>query len=474
MPTSFEKYLTDWLGTSLWECKTLPQAGSSRQYYRVEASNKNYILTVGDDLLENETFIAIANWFNNNNCNAPKVLFSNNEQVYLQEDLGSESLYGIVKKDGFSDSTIQQYQLVIDELINWQSKSHKKFNWQLCQPIKKFSEQAFKWDFNYFKYYFAKISTISYDEGRLEKDFNTLAEYLMQADGNYFVIRDFQSRNIIFKDNRPYFIDFQGGRKGAAQYDLASLLFQASVNMPNTLRQQLLDYYIKQAQTQLAISSDFKAFYYAFVWARQLQVLGAYGFRGLYEGKSYFTKSIPLAIKNIEWLISNNLITIELPELTAFFKQLIDCEWHKQFEYTLDEKKLTVSINSFSYKKGGIPKDLSDNGGGFVFDCRGLPNPHRIETIRPFNGTQQPVIEYLEKQDKAQKFFSNMCALVEPSIENYIERKFTHLQINFGCTGGKHRSVFNAQKLYAYLGEKYDINLKLNHIEQEITATNKA
>lgn len=469
-----EKELKKWLKGVHFNIVALPQSGSSRKYYRIETKAKNYILTVGNDSTENETFIAIANWFNQHNCNAPQVLFSNNNQLYLQEDLGDESLFDLIKKNGFNESTIQQYKLVIDELINWQTQSYQKFNWQLCQPITQFNQQAFKWDFNYFKYYFAKISNIAYDETRLEIDFENLSGYLMKANHDFFVIRDFQSRNIIFKEKKPYFIDFQGGRKGPAQYDLASLLFQASVNMPNHLRQKLLDYYLTEAQSQLSINSNFKAYYYGFVWARQLQVLGAYGFRGLYQGKSYFTKSIPFAINNIKWLIDNNSLEIELLELTQFFNKLIKSNWHQQFEYPLNDKKLTISINSFSYKKGGVPKDLSDNGGGFVFDCRGLPNPHRIETIRPFNGTQKPVIDYLEKQDLVTDFFNNVCALIEPSIENYIERKFTHLQVNFGCTGGKHRSVFNAQKLYEYLGKKYDIHLTLNHIEQGIKATNKA
>jgi hypothetical protein len=266
------------------------------------------------------------------------------------------------------------------------------------------------------------------------------------------------------KDDKVFFIDFQGGRKGALQYDVASMLYDAKANIPQDLRTEFLSFYINVLKNYTKVdTASFIEHYYGYVFIRIMQALGAYGFRGFYEKKQHFLQSIPFAIENIKWLLKNVKLPIDLPVLMDVMNQIVDSKWLKQFQ--ADKQKLTVTINSFSYKKG-IPEDNSGNGGGFVFDCRALPNPGRYENYKNLSGKDEPVIRFLESEPETGYFFANTCRLVNQSVETYMKRDFSNLMVNFGCTGGQHRSVFFAEKLRKYLVNKFDIQILVNHTEQ--------
>jgi hypothetical protein len=320
-----------------------------------------------------------------------------------------------------------------------------------------------QWDLNYFKYYYLRPSGIDYNEQNLEDDFNTLIEYLLKTDANYFMYRDFQSRNIMVVENEPWFIDYQGGRKGPLQYDVVSLLFQAKANLPESFREQMLSYYISELKKHIKVNEPlFREQYDGFVLVRTLQVLGAYGYRGFFEQKPHFMESAKFAIQNLQWLQGHSSLPINTPELEYCINALTTEE-----STQVKTDKLTVQINSFSYKKNGIPKDNSGHGGGFVFDCRSLPNPGRYQEFKSLSGLDKPVIDFLEKEPAIHKYAQSVLNITSQAIENYMERKFDHLSISFGCTGGQHRSVYNAERLYRELKAKYDINISLNHLMKD-------
>ncbi len=460
--------------------EALPASASPRKYYRLlTKDNQSYIGVHGNDQLENKTFIELANWFRSKELNVPEV-FVKNDEFYIQEDLGNESLYGLVQKHWlnskeqteFPSILLEKYQSVIKELIQWQTKGTEHFDFELCKPVQAFDAKALHWDFNYFKYYFAKLCGIPFDESALQTDFDKLCAFLMKADRKYFMHRDFQSRNILFKAEKPYFIDFQSGRRGPLYYDLASLLYQSSVQLPEATREALFNFYLEESAKEMPVETHAVEFFYGFVGARLLQVLGAYGFRGLLEKKPYFLKSIPNALHNINYLFNSGKIPLHLPALQSLFQNLNNSGWAEQFRFELPENELTVSIHSFSYKKKGFPFDLSGNGGGFMFDCRAIHNPGRYDAYKQLTGRDKGVIDFLEEEGEILHFFENAKAMVDASIQKYMKRNFQHLQVGFGCTGGQHRSVYCAEKLFDYLNNKYPIRLRLSHDEQNIFETN--
>ena len=271
-------------------------------------------------------------------------------------------------------------------------------------------------------------------------------------------------------DNKPFFIDYQGGRKGPLQYDLASLLFSPKTGLNPVQREVMLEYYIKVLESYFTFDrKEFINFYYAFALARIMQAIGAYGFRGIYEHKANFRSSIPLAIENLKWIKDNNHITIELPEIYRIIDSLAQSEWAQKFD--LPANKLTVRVTSFSYKKG-IPADPSENGGGFVFDCRGLPNPGRFPEYKNQTGLDEPVIQYLEQFDEVKRFQQHVRDLVKISLDEYLSRGFNHLMVSFGCTGGQHRSVYNAESFARWLENNFAVNVVLFHNEMKTIKAN--
>jgi hypothetical protein len=275
--------------------------------------------------------------------------------------------------------------------------------------------------------------------------------------------RDFQSRNILVRNDQLYFVDYQGGRKGALQYDVASLLFQAKNNFSNETRTELLTFYLVQLNQRKNINqNEFKKYYYGYVIIRLLQTLGAYGFRGYYENKTHFLLSIPYALKNLQWLVDEKHLPGKLPELKNIFDSILKNEELKKLDIGQQNKKLKVTINSFSYKDG-IPKDYSGNGGGFVFDCRSLDNPGRYPEYINSTGLDENVIGFLREKNDVKEFLNSIFSIIDESVKKYINREFKDLMINFGCTGGQHRSVFCAESLARHLRENFNVVVELDH-----------
>jgi hypothetical protein len=325
------------------------------------------------------------------------------------------------------------------------------------------------WDFNTFKYYFLKLAKIPFDEQALEDDMHRFSDYLLETDTENFMFRDFQTRNIMIKNGEPYFIDYQGGRKGALQYDLASLLYQSKANIPQDIREELVDHYLDTAEKLTIIDrKKFREHFYNYVLMRCIQVFGTYGFRGLYERKEYFIKSIPFAIRNVKFVLENAKPPIKIPELEKALRAVVATKAFEPFDKIKGSSSLlTVKIHSFSYKRG-IPEDTSGHGEGFVFDCRFIHNPGRYEPYKKLTGRDESVINFLQHHSNITEFLNEAFRIVDKAVENYIERSFTNLAVNFGCTGGQHRSVYSADALAKHLTEKYGVKVELKHIEQEL------
>ena len=332
-----------------------------------------------------------------------------------------------------------------------------------CYPAAEFDTRSIMWDLNYFKYCFLKATGLEFSEDRLEDDFQALAEVLMRSKSSTFMYRDFQSRNVMIKDGQPWFIDFQGGRKGPYFYDVASFLWQAKANFPDGLRHELIKEYIDALKKYKPVDEEyFLEQLRHFVLFRTLQVLGAYGYRGYFEKKPHFLQSVPFALANLRAILDKPFV--EYPYLDSMLRQLVDM---KQFSDELQKRTLTVKVMSFAYKKG-IPNDTSGNGGGFVFDCRAVNNPGKYERYKPFTGLDKEVIKFLEDDGEITTFLDHCRALVDASVRRYIDRGFSNLMVCFGCTGGQHRSVYCAQHMAEHIHSLFNVKVELFHREQNI------
>jgi len=444
----------------------LPQSGSARQYFRIVSENHSVIGTYNEDRAENEAFISFTKHFLRKNLAVPKIFAENLEKhVYLQEDLGDETLFSRLESERsgseFPKSMLSIYKKVITKLIEIQTIGGKDLDYSVAYPRAAFDAQSVLWDLNYFKYHFLKLAYVPFNEQLLENDFQRFTEFLAQADSQYFLFRDFQSRNVMLKDDEVYFIDYQGGRRGALQYDLASLLYDSKAEIPDDVKHDLKEFYKTELEKVGLSTRYFDKFYPAFVLVRLLQAMGAYGYRGFFEGKSHFLESIEPAVKTLETVLQNADFLNQMPHLKLVLQSVTHSEKLKQIS---EKQKLTVSIKSFSYKRG-IPYDTNGNGGGFVFDCRFPENPGRVEGIKEFCGKDAPVIEFLEQHGEIQPFLESIFDLLTPVIKKYIKRKHKHLAVWFGCTGGKHRSVYCAEKTAEFLHKNFDVKIDLKHTE---------
>lgn len=462
-----------WSGESATAIDKLPASGSKREYYRIKNNGRSVIGAINDDYDENVAFIEFSRYFKDQGLAVPEILYVDlDNDAYLIEDLGDTTLFNYLLKlrsnGDFPDSLKEIYKKVLLELPKFQIDSAKKINYSVCYPRARFDRQSMQWDLSYFKYYFLKLADIPFNEQLLEDDFNQLIDFLQSVDTDYFLYRDFQSRNIMIKNEELFFIDYQGGRKGALQYDLASLLYDSKADIPQEVRQELLDFYIDNLANYITVNpKEFRQSYYGYVLIRMMQAMGAYGFRGFYEKKTHFLQSIPYALKNLEWILNNVALPIAIPNLWKVLESLTKSEKLQKYKPKKKRKStMSVSINSFSYKHG-IPEDSSGNGGGYVFDCRAIHNPGRYDKYKALNGKDKAVIDFFAKESDMHEFLDNVFALIDMSVEKYEERNFTHLMVNFGCTGGQHRSVYCAEKLAEHLRSKYSVQISLWHREQD-------
>ncbi len=452
----------------------LPQSGSDRIYFRIFTNEGNCIATYNENVKENGTFIYYSKHFGERNLPVPEIYAVNDAQtIYLQQDFGDRSLLNELEEHGYTDFVYRLFQKSLKALALLQINGHKNIDYNYCLTSKEFGKQAIMSDLLYFKYYFLDPLKIAYDKEKLIDDFEALSNYLTHVPNKYFMFRDFQSRNIFIKDDEVHFIDYQGGMQGALQYDVASLLWQAKANLPDDWKNSLLDYYIDCVSEILNAPVDrvrFTSQYNGYVLIRLLQVLGAYGFRGLFERKAHFLISIPLALNNLKWFLENKNTGIALPEFERILELIVRDDVIQKFRPVQADatSPLVVKINSFSFLKTGYPKDESKNGGGFVFDCRGLLNPGRFEEYKLINGRNKVVMDFLDQQTKMPEFLNSVYNIVDIAVEDYIKRGFSSLMISFGCTGGQHRSVYAADALARHLRNKFRVVIDLNHIEQGI------
>lgn len=460
-----------WASESVQKITPLAQSGSDRKYYRLKSENRTALGVYNHDAKENLAFVEFSKQFLSQGLRVPQIYAEEvTQDIYLLEDLGDTTLFAFLSKEkekaAFTDELRVYYRKVLRALPQFQIEVGKKLDYSLCYPRSKFDEQSMMWDLNYFKYYFLKLAQIPFDEQALEDDYRVFVNYLLETDQDYFLYRDFQSRNIMIKDEEVYFIDYQGGRKGALQYDLASLLYDAKAEIPQAVREELLGFYIEELKHYVKVEEQaFRKHFTAYVLIRIMQAMGAYGFRGFYEKKAHFLASIPPALDNLEYVLAQLDLPIELPTLLPVLKQLVKSE--KLRVLGANRSNLVVSVNSFSFKRG-VPVDESGHGGGFVFDCRALHNPGRYDEYKELTGKDLKVIEFLDKEEDVALFKTHIVAMVEQSVEKYLERNFDHLTVNFGCTGGQHRSVYLAEFMTRHLRNKYNITVRLRHREQEM------
>ncbi len=464
----------------------LSVSGSHRKYYRLISGKVSLIGVVGVDRAENATFLYMSDHFAKKGLNVPKILaVSEDGMVYLQEDLGTRVLFEMFEetktspeKKAYVDALLVK---TIKELARFQVLAAEDFDFEKCYTVKAFNSRLIMFDSNYFKYNFLKLTGLNFNESLLQDDFEQLRDDLLKVKSDTFLYRDFQSRNVMIKDDNPYFIDYQGGFKGPLHYDLASFVWQAKADFSDELRKKLVEAYLESLKSYKDIDEkQFLEELRLFVLFRTLQVLGAYGFRGLYENKQYFIDSIPYALDNLRSLLE--IPFKNYPYLNIVLKKLCSDSGFLNIEAKVKRNRtrktkmselppktdfLEVQVMSFSYREG-LPEDESSNGGGYIFDCRALHNPGRYDEYKPFNGRDESVKKFLEEKGEVFAFLENAYNLVDFHVECFLRRGFNHIMVAFGCTGGQHRSVYCAEAMAKHLKDKYGLKIHLIHREQGI------
>lgn len=444
---------------------------SQRAMFRLFSPAGSSVGVISTDAGQNESFVGFTRHFRKHGLPAPEIFgVSEDRQHYLLEDLGNDSLLDIHLRERHitqpSPRVVALYRKAVEYLVRFQVVASKDLDFTLCHKAKAFDRDALINDMNFFLKSFAQELIPNVDEQAVRSDFGLFANYLAQAESHYFLYRDFQARNIMVRKNASgeddlAFIDYQDGRRGPLQYDIVSLLYQSKADLPADTRKLLLNHYLDALANEIPVDRErFLHFYHGFIFVRLMQVLGTYGEQGLRQKKEYFKQSIPFALANLAHLLEAVALPIELPNLRALFKELV--EKHRPPELPVARGSLSVNIVSFSYRNGYPPIDTA-HGGGFVFDCRCVPNPGREERYKRLTGQDEPVKEYLTRREEANDFYNHVYAICAQAIESYRTRGFNSLSIAFGCTGGQHRSIYFAERLASDLGEVPGVFVQLHH-----------
>lgn len=456
----------------------LPQSGGDRKYYRLRINEKDtttLLATFNNNISENTTFIQWSKKLKENGIPVPEIIAESADgKWYLQEDLGDVNLLQLREKNGLTPEVFELYRQSLHYLAAIQVKGDNVLDYSISSGPHNFTRTAIFHDLLYFKFYFADALSLPYNREVLLNELENVALQLENSRFRFFMYRDFQGRNIMVKNDQVYFIDYQGGMKGPAAYDVAALLWQARAELPVEWKEKLLELYMEQLQEYVPdLNRDvFRAEYSHMVLIRILQVLGAYGFRGMFQKKEHFRKSILPALNRLDEYVSAVGLPGALPELSQLIIRTISEEVKEKFRDVRAKKEspLLVTINSFSFIQRGYPPDESGNGGGFVFDCRGILNPGRLEEFKSLTGRDEQVKLFLETKTRMPEFLQTVFDTVDVTVENYLDRDFEKLTVNFGCTGGQHRSVYAADALAHHLEEKYGVKTQVNHLEQNFSA----
>jgi aminoglycoside/choline kinase family phosphotransferase len=447
--------------------------GSQRHYYRLGGNGRATVVgAYGPEAEENRAFLAFSRALRKAGLPVPEIYAADESLgIWLEEDLGDTTLFAALTAaratgDGaFPSPVLTSYERVVDTLPRFQVDGARAVDFALAYPRAAFDAQSMLWDLNYFKYHFLKLAHVPFNEQRLENDFVRLVDHLLAADTDYFLYRDFQSRNIMLRAGQPWFVDYQGGRRGAAQYDIASLLYDAKADLPEDVRAHLLERYLDAfARHTGGDRSRFMEHYPGYVLIRIMQAMGAYGYRGFFERKPRFLESVPYAARNVARLLEAGL-PVALPELEGVFRSIVDA-WATHEGPMASPRGLHVRVSSFSYRDG-LPGDESGHGGGFVFDCRSLSNPGRRPELSVHVGTDPEIVRYLEAMPETEVFWKHVTSLVDAHIANFRERNFTDFSVAFGCTGGQHRSVYFAERLARHVRERHPgVAISLRHLAE--------
>lgn len=468
-----EKLFEDHFGTKPESIAALPVSGSDRRYYRMKAGDTTAIGTYNSNATENNAYFYFTDLFHKHEIHVPEVYKVGRERkYYLQQDLGNTSLFDLLMEKGHTDEVKDYFHKAVEQLAKVQWIAGRECNYNQCFSSKQFDEKAIMADLLYFKYYFADLQKVPYDKNALMDEMESLSRDLGRIQPQALMYRDFQSRNVMVHEGKVFFIDYQGAMQGPPQYDLASLLWQAKAKLPVAWKEDMLNKYVT-AMEDLKISRVeeiyFRKGYLQFVLLRMLQVLGAYGFRGLLENKPHFRTSIGPALKNLNSFLNEHTQIPAYSELRALLENISSAAMQEFYDVQepSGDVKLEVNITSFSYKKNGIPKDKTSHGGGYVFDCRGVKNPGRYKDYKFLSGTDESVKHFLERETRMTEFMQHAESMVSLNVEDYMSRGFDHLSVSFGCTGGQHRSVYAAEHLASYLKHKYKIPVTVTHMNQE-------
>ncbi|MBE2215149.1 MAG: phosphotransferase [Opitutaceae bacterium] len=472
-----ETLYRSYVGSTCPHVAALRAHGSERRIYRLGERSTTVVGVVNADIAENAAFLSFSRHFRTAGLPVPQIFATNAaSDAYLEEDLGDLTLFDLlVRERGAGGRAVPPaaravYEKVVEILPFFQVRAGRDIDESVCYPRARFDRQSMCWDLNYFKYYFLKLAQIPFHEQAVENDFAELVDFLLTAPSDSFLYRDFQSRNIMVRDGEPWFIDYQGGRRGAVHYDIASLLVDAKADLPQEFREAMLERYMAALAKQgVRIERDeFLGYYDGFTLIRILQAMGAYGFRGFYERKAHFLQSVPYAIRNVEDLLSRWRAPVKLPALREALGRIVQST--RLRELTTTTTAMTVRIESFSYKRG-LPADTSGHGGGFVFDCRSLPNPGRDAAYATMAGDDPAVVAWLEAYDEVHGFLARAREMINHVIDAYRKRRFTHLSVAFGCTGGQHRSVYCATQLAQHLHGREGVQVELSHRDVVRVAT---
>jgi aminoglycoside/choline kinase family phosphotransferase len=470
--STLEKLFEEHFGVQPEKTEILPASGSDRRYYRLIAGKQTAIGTHNTNVAENNTYFYFTKLFKKHEINIPEVYkTSKDRKFYLQQDLGDMSLFRQLIKEGYTDEVRQNFHKALEQLAKVQWIAGREANFDQCFSTKQFDEKAIMADLFYFKYYFADLQKVHYNKNVLMDEMEQLSRELGRVQPQMLMYRDFQSRNIMLHEGKIFLIDFQGAMQGPAQYDIASFLWQEKAKLPQAWKEDLLNGYIATLNSLPVPRMDeilFRKSYAQFVLLRLLQVLGAYGFRGLLQKKAHFVSSIAPALKSLDDFLSQYPQIPAYPELRSLLEKLSSKEMQQMYAQPEPSanNNLEITVNSFSYKNG-IPKDKSTHGGGFVFDCRGILNPGRYAAYKHLTGHDAPVQEFLKQETRMPEFLEHVFGLVSINVEDYLTRGFDHLSVSFGCTGGQHRSVFAAEQLGAYISNRYNIPVTVSHLNEK-------
>ncbi len=461
-----EKAFERWKGAPAEVITRLPQSGSDRIYFRLICREDRLIGAFNPSREENEAFIGFSNHFLSKGLPVPEIyVYYPEEKVYFLEDLGDTNLFTWLARrsdeERFNRETEELFLTIAADLVRIQTEGIKGLDLSLCYPHRSFDRQSIVWDMNYYKYMFLKLIGAPFNEMRLERDFEILTRFLLDAGQEYFLFRDFQTANIMIRDGKPWYIDYQGGRLGAPQYDIASLVYDAKAYIPRELREATISRHLDLFAAATGRPRESLAMYQgAFTLIRLMQALGAFGFRGLHENKPTFNESIVPAVELMNELLESDAVQIDLPELRKASLAVPLQRKYRILEHY--QQMVTIELESFAYTRGRMVN--YDNGSGFVFDCRGLRNPETEAGLTDTTGLDPEVIEFYNNDDEAVAFAGDCTNIIRNSLAMMRRKGIVNIRAAFGCVGGHHRSVWVAERVASMLSAMPGVEVTVKHL----------